>query len=394
MPKPSAAAAAPAPAVTPAAALPRAPATPAGHVRLGLERKGAPRRNLSACVLAGPCLWLASDETARIERLVARDGAGRDYAGHRSFTLDGIFDLPDGPEEMDIEGLSTDGGWLWITGSHSLKREKPEMAEHGPKEALERLTDVTCPANRFFLGRAPLAPGGEDGVPDLVREAAGGLGGDAGRRAAGCLRMRKGRNALAEALRKDEHLARFMAMPAKENGFDIEGLAVRGERVFLGLRGPVLRGWATILELAVRGSKRADGRLKLRRIGPDGARYRKHFLDLDGLGVRELELDGEDLLVLAGPTMDLDGPVALFRWPGALKAERQTGLVTRDRLRRVLDLPFGTGCDHPEGIALRRDGAAAGRPAELLVVHDSPAPERFEEAGGGLRADLFTLPPA
>ena len=41
------------------------------------------------------------------------------------------------------------------------------------------------------------------------------------------------------------------------------------------------------------------------------------FLPLAGLGVRDLHLDGDDLLLLAGPTMVLDGAVRVFRWVGA-----------------------------------------------------------------------------
>jgi hypothetical protein len=88
--------------------------------------------------------------------------------------------------------------------------------------------------------------------------------------------------------------------------------------MFLGLRGPVLRGWALLLELQVKETRR--GRLKLRKAGPDGARYVKHFLDLAGLGMRELAFDGDALLILAAPTMDLDGPVVLY--PGRARSPR------------------------------------------------------------------------
>lgn len=40
----------------------------------------------------------------------------------------------------------------------------------------------------------------------------------------------------------DPHFAPYLAIPGKGNGFDIEGLAVDGQRLFLGLRGPVLLG--------------------------------------------------------------------------------------------------------------------------------------------------------
>jgi hypothetical protein len=41
----------------------------------------------------------------------------------------------------------------------------------------------------------------------------------------------------------------FLPLPGKDNGFDVEGLAVFGARLFVGLWGPVLCGWAVILEL-------------------------------------------------------------------------------------------------------------------------------------------------
>jgi hypothetical protein len=81
-------------------------------------------------------------------------------------------------------------------------------------------------------------------------------------------------NALTDAIKcagqgeGDPHLAPFMDIPGKDNGFDIEGLAIAGERVFIGLRGPVLRGWATILEVAF--NPDAGSQLELKGIGPGG----------------------------------------------------------------------------------------------------------------------------
>lgn len=81
---------------------------------------------------------------------------------------------------------------------------------------------------------------------------------------------------LIEELRKDDHLRKFLDIPGKDNGFDIEGLAVTGNLVFIGLRGPVLRGWAVILELTLKETNHDNGVvLKLESI-------RKHFLQLGG----------------------------------------------------------------------------------------------------------------
>ena len=332
--------------------------------------------NLSAVAGLGRTLWLASDEFSHVDRLTNNGKGG--YGSHKAFAIGDFIELPDGPEaEMDIEGLALDGGFLWIVGSHSKTRKKPKAEEHDPQDVLARLEDVSTEANRCFLGRVPLGEG-KGGLPALVSR------GDGDAQPAALASDAKRGNALLKRLRKDDLIAPFIGLPAKENGFDIEGLAVRGERVFLGLRGPVLRGWAVALELRVEEKK--PGQLRLGRFA-DGARYRRHLLDLDGLGIRDLAWHGDDLLVLSGPTMDIDGPVQLRRWREPLRGDA-VRVLPRDSLPLVLDLPFGHGDDHPEGIMVLDDGDA---PA-VLVVYDSPAKARLEEGGRIVVADRFPLP--
>jgi len=55
-------------------------------------------------------------------------------------------------------------------------------------------------------------------------------------------------------------------------------LAVVGERLFFGLRGPVLRGWAVILEVELKEDNKQPSILELKSIGKKGRLYRKHFL--------------------------------------------------------------------------------------------------------------------
>jgi hypothetical protein len=349
--------------------------------------------DLSAIVATadGETLWVGADEGAALERLIARrDADGRivGYGGHVRFDLHALFDLPEGRDvEADVEGLAVSEGYLWVAGSHSLARKKPDRFLGDPDAALERLTQVKREANRFLLGRIPLAAGDSPGVTSLARRAPALDGGKRDRRA-GTLRMGPRDSALSKRLRKDVHLGPFLGIPSKDNGLDVEGVAVRGERVFLGLRGPVLRGWAVIVELAIHASRK--GRLKLRPIGEDGCGYRKHFLDLDGLGVRSLMLRGDDIVVLAGPTMDLDGPVRLYAWRNAL-SEQESSVVPRAEVERILDLPFGEGCDHAEGatvIPLAPDAAPS-----LVVAYDTPSRERTLTGREGVEADVFELPP-
>jgi len=339
------------------------------------------RADLSVAVEVGDTLWVASDETVCLTRL-SRQGADA-YGRHTAFDVADFVDLP-GPSdcEADLEGLDYADGYLWMTGSHSLKRGKPD-SDNRERKNLRRLARVTTDSNRFLLARVPLVDGG-DGVGTLKKSAKG----DSGKRTAALLRCDRTGNDLTDALADDPHLGWALRVPSKDNGLDIEGLAVSGNRVFQGLRGPVLRGWAVVLEVEVKEAGR--GELRLRRIGPKGRRYRKHFLDLRGLGIREMCLDGSDLLLLAGPTMDLDGPSAVFRWQGGANPPgRGDNVVFQDRLPKVLDIPYGVGEDHAEGMTFRTGGNGTGR-RSLLVVYDSPARSRMR-GKGALLADAFDL---
>jgi hypothetical protein len=347
------------------------------HTEGGKEERG----DLSVAVEIGDTLWVASDETVRLTRLSRREDDA--YASHAVFDLARFLDLPGKGEaaEADLEGLDCADGYLWVTGSHSSKRGKPDP-DKTDKENLEALAAVSTDSNRFLLARIPVVT--EDGgVPSLAAEASES---DGGRRTAALLRGDRKGNDLTDALADDEHLAWSLKVPSKDNGFDVEGLAVSGERLFLGLRGPVLRGWAVVLELETKEGH--DGEFRLKKIGPKEHRYRKHFLDLRGLGVREMCLDGPDLLLLAGPTMGLDGPAAVYRWRGGANPPGdEDTVVFKERIEKILDVPYGAGEDHAEGMTIRR---TQGGRRSLLVVYDSPSAARLKGDASFL-ADAFDL---
>ena len=320
--------------------------------------------NLSAVRPDGTCVWIAGDETATVERLNV-DGAG--YGEHTTFRLADVLTLPGGPDdEVDVEGLARHGPYLWAVGSHSSRR-KQIKAKHDGNKAVRRLAEVIEEPSRRLVARLAVAED-QDGLPAIVRRTPDGHtsallpGGVTG------------------LLTFDAHLAPFLAIPGKDNGLDIEAVAVRDESLYLGLRGPVLRGWAVVIALLPRYNMALD----VLELAPleDGAVYRTHFLDLDGLGVRDLCPDGADLLVLAGPSMALDGPVRVYRWRDAF-CEGASRIVRAPALLRELDLPFGDGDDHAEGIGLLEG-------QRLLVVYDSPAPARLV-ASDTVLADVISL---
>jgi hypothetical protein len=346
--------------------------------------------SLSAAVFVGDDLWVASDETTSVERLSTDDGLT--FQHHKSFSLNGLINLPaegtPADQEIDIEGLDYDDSHLWLIGSHSIKRKKVERTDADTDAKLiTKLGKIEEKGNRFILARIPLLKNSQTGELELVGESPPGSNPILkASRLAGDLTS----DALSDAIRKAEggkgdiHLARFLNIPGKDNGLDLEGLAVAGEKVFVGLRGPVLRGWAVVLELSVDTSD--SSQLVLKEFEPNRS-YRKHFLDLAGLGVRELSFQGPDLLVLAGPTMVLDGPTILYRWKDALNTSDEN-LVRGNRLTVEMEIPFGQGTDHAEGIAIVPD---PGPPSQILVVYDSPGAERKMGVGNGVRADVFLL---
>jgi hypothetical protein len=250
------------------AAAPRARGAGGRHPHQPL---GGPQRRTGA---------LGRRRRERDDRAAARRRPGRTARVRQPGRLPGA----DADEEADIEGLARDGAFLWAVGSHSLRRRQIKARQDGEK-ALRRLSRVTGQANRQVLVRIPVAE--VDGLPTLVPQVV--LDGTHG-------------PDLRQLLADDEHLAPFLSIPGKDNGLDVEGIAVSGPRVHLGLRGPVLRGWAVVLELRPVVDPDAPERLLLRPLA-DGRRYRTHVLRLDGLGVRDLCPHGADLLVLAGPTM-------------------------------------------------------------------------------------------
>lgn len=350
------------------------------------------RDGLSVVVQIGDTLWVTNDETISLERLSLVEGGntGNYKYGrhHKQFSLNDYLRLPAPPppdpadlEEADVEGLAYADDYLWLVGSHSLKRKKPKLKD-GAKKAQKQLAQVSSDGNRYLLARIPIAEG--DGTYTLAKEDTQ----NGKNRTAAQLHGSEKGNDLTDALGKDEHLGSFLAIPGKDNGFDIEGLAVTGERLFLGLRGPLLRGWAVILEVELKEDNKQPSTLRLKAIGPNKRLYRKHFLHLSGLGIRDLCARGSDLLILAGPTMDLDGPVTIFRWAGGTEPKGES-VVPASELERVLEVPYGQGVDHAEGMTLfSPDG---GKARSLLVVYDA-ASESRQLGASTVAADVFLLP--
>lgn len=341
-------------------------AEPVGQVALGfggtIEHEAL--RNISAGTRIGDTLFVAADEHCGIDRLCL---SGDAWCDHATFALKDMLDLEEPEEEADLEGLSAEDGWLWTIGSHARTRYKPEKFT-GETINLAKLADLKDTRPRCLLARFPLIET-KSGWQPVARD---------GDRRAGMLKQGKHGNTLMKLIKDDPLLAPFTRIPAKEGGLDVEGLAVSGDRIAVGMRGPVIATHAVLLEMRV--SAKKSGQLEIE----DGPYSR--LLAMEGLGIRDLKRCGDDLLILAGPTTGLSGPVALYRWRDWVNdPPHDKDKVRLHRPDRILELPFGRGVDHPEGLALWSKD-------EILVICDSPSPERVDADRGTIMADLFRLP--
>lgn len=341
----------------------------ANAVRLEFSPESLVHSNLSGAAFTGDWLWVAGDEACGLDRLRLLAPVGCEtlrFGDVRDFPLADLLDLPGANgEEADLEGMAVANGFLWVVGSHGLKRKNPKP-DRGHADNAKRLAKVTLDGNRRLLACLPIDPDAR-GEPCLVRRA------QDGRRA---LRLKGDAQTslLTRALADDPHFGPYLAIPGKDNGFDIEGLAVDGSRLLLGLRGPVLRGWSALLEIAV---EACGDHLRMIPLDDRGTLIRKHFLQLDGLGLRDLHFSGDDLYILAGPTMVLNGDIRVFKWPAArpMLASNREPVRFESALTESVALPHGRGTNRAEAICDLPPALLSGK-ARWLVLYDAPGADR------------------
>ncbi|MFY9227120.1 MAG: DUF3616 domain-containing protein [Blastocatellia bacterium] len=337
--------------------------------------------NMSAVLYMGEHIFLASDEKKSIERVSKTDN--NTYAKYETFKLKEIINLPftGKGDEIDIEGLDYDGKYLWLVGSHSTKREKvknkPPEGILTREENIKRLGTVRFSSNRYILARIPLVNGKlvkNDANLSLVASqlACDKVGGQ----------LSTTSNDLIKELEKDDHIKEFLKIPSKDNGFDIEGLAVKNGKVFLGLRGPVLRGIAIIIELELEVDSQDPTLLRLKDLD-NGKKYKKHFLDLNGLGVRDICIVENDFYILAGPTMTHDGLIGVFRWINGANALADS----LDTPAFAFPVEHAKGKNRAEGLSLY---SQENDNLSFLVVYNSPD-ETKRKGTDSIKADIISF---
>ena len=297
--------------------------------------------DLSAIGKFGEYLVIGSDEgtgesgTENIIQFLARQSDNQYRVVNEILLFKGNKELG---KEMDTEAIAVDGSNIYVIGSHSKKRRKQK-------------SDKSLKRNRKVLEEGQI-------VREISREVVYKLQIDSELNV-----LSKTSISLDTVIKKHAALKLYTSIPSKENGVDIEGVAVSDGFVYAGFRGPVFReGHVPILKFKFDDPVNTNELL---------------YVNLDGRGVRDMAKVADGFLILAGPVSEAPVSYRLYHWNGkdVLSGDDQdsqdVGHMT----------PLGT-------IQVPLGGKAEG----LLVVDES-APNSFEliiifdgvEGGGGMR---------
>lgn len=270
--------------------------------------------DLSAVALLPEGLVIGSDEKGSIQFLVKKS----EFIYETKTTIHLHKD-----KEIDIEAMTSSGSTLYVLGSHSYKRKKPKDDKKHSKNR-KRLKTVVEEKTRDAIYKLTVSKEGQGSEIKKIN--------------------------LRDSLTKDKYLGLFAKIPSKENGIDIEGLAVHEGKLYAGFRGPVLRENHTPV-MVFDFEKPAD--------------YELRFVNLQGQGVRDIQRVKNGFLILSGPVGDAPNPGHLYFWDG------KDGVIGEDRqvtAPRKLGRVPGKAGKKAEGLAIL---AETKDQYKVLIVYDS-----------------------
>jgi hypothetical protein len=283
----------------------------------------------------GRALVVSDEVTDEGNVLQVLDADGPDFraAANGIIALD-VDGEGEGDEEMDLEGIAVSGSDIFVIGSHSAKRKKVDPDKKYKKNLEALLAPPKAEPARDVLLHLRLTDDGQAGEIS--------------------------RTSLRDILESMEPFASFTKGASKENGVDIEGLAVWKSHLYVGFRGPVLRGnFTPILRC---------------KFGVPVSEPEVLFVDLGGRGVRDLAHVADGLVILAGPIGDGPGSYQIYLWDGRDMVPGVGSPADASTLRLIGDLPSPVSADGTVQTAAKAEGLAVenaqGDRWELLVVYD------------------------
>lgn len=189
-------------------------------------------------------------------------------------------------KETDAEGVSFDGNYYYLIGSHGLNKE-------GKRQD-----------SRYFAYRVAIDP-----VTGKVADF-----GSASAPSSAVVRSTK----IGDAIASQNFLSQASKQVPGQQGVNIEGLAVVAGQMFVGFRGPIINHQAIILKVPVASVFEAAAMT-----------VTSFTVALeDDQGIRDLAAVADGLLILSGPQERKPGPVRVYLWkPGAEKPKKLAELA-------------------------------------------------------------------
>lgn len=283
--------------------------------------------DMSGVVSLGSRLVVCSDETTSVQEFELRpDGK---YDALTPFPLP----VKKPALELDLEGLALSDGVLYAIGSRPPSRARLDLPTYAENRAALKDIGDSSKRKRCVIYRLAV-----DGAGDLSWI---------------------GELDLADIILSQQYLKAFRGVPGQENGIDVEGLAVDGDWLVLGLRGPVLRGNLTpIVRIKPNGTFQSAKKIEVL------------FVDLDGRGIRGMTRVSTGYLLLAGPVGHEAVSFRVYHWdgedmvPGERTAEDSSLKLGQVTLLGTVPVPSGAKA---EGLTVFDESQDT---YELLVVFD------------------------
>lgn len=293
----------------------------------GFKKKS--RKDISGAVCpAGDTRWCyaVNDEKKYLQMFKIE---GMVLTAEKRIRLAEKLEFRDG-DELDTEAVTYGDGFVYVAGSHSVKRKTGEVQQ-----------------SRNLLFRFPVNP--ETGQPIF----------NPTNDAVDAQIERSSR--LNAILFQHGVLAPFLGKSPRENGLNIEGMAVRGDTAVFGLRQPSLSEGVGVLSV------------NLACLFKD-AECRPVFVDLPvgaaNLGIRDIALHEDNFILLVGTAIGRELAFGqLFSWGGGLDAPiklTQFDLQTGEKPEGLLILSEAAG---EARTIIFFDGIENGGPRQIPVAY-------------------------
>jgi len=263
-------------------------------------------KDLSAIGQVGPYLVIGGDEAVgpdkdlNIIQVLSKQEDGHYVTGEDIL----LPDVEKDGGELDIEGIAVDGNYIYVVGSHSFRRNKARS-----KKSVKRNRKtfnhgkIKDEPSRDWLHRVEV----NQQVQPLATKSI----------------------SLRDVISDHEALETFSEIPSKENGVDIEGIAVAEGWVYVGFRGPVFRdNYVPVLKFKFDQHEKSADLL---------------FVQLDGGGIRGMASVQDGFLLVSGPVGDAAGPYQVYHWNGLDMVPGKDRDDTEGYIKKLGDLDVSKG---------------------------------------------------